>query len=73
MITSLALWGEIERGVSTLQSAACNLDLVARLPPTVDKTQKDMLLALFGWFLDPVLWYLRKDCRSPVPTTERQG
>ena len=30
---SLALWGELERGLGELQSAACQLDLVARLPP----------------------------------------
>ena len=29
----LALWGELERGLSELQSAACQLDLVSRLPP----------------------------------------
>ena len=22
------------------------------------------------WFLDPCLWYLRRECRSPVPTTD---
>jgi dynein heavy chain len=41
-----------------------------KLPPTVEKTQKDALLALFGWFLDPILWYLRRECRSPVPTMD---
>jgi hypothetical protein len=41
-----------------------------QLPPNVDQSQKDLLLALFAWFLDPILWYLRKDCRSPVPTMD---
>ena len=30
---SLVLWSELERGLGELQSAACQLDLVARLPP----------------------------------------
>ena len=30
---ALALWGELERNVAALQSAACQLDLVAKLPP----------------------------------------
>jgi len=40
------------------------------LPPNVDKAQKDSLEVLFNWFLDPILWYLRRDCRSPVPTMD---
>ena len=30
---SLALWSQLEGGISALQAAACNLDLVSRLPP----------------------------------------
>jgi len=29
----LALWGQLEKGIGELQAAACQLDLVARLPP----------------------------------------
>ena len=40
------------------------------LPPNVTKEQRAHLEELFLWFLDPCLWYLRRECRSPVPTTD---
>ena len=43
---------------------------LAELPPNVDKAQKDHLLALFSWFVDPCLWYTRRELRSPVPTQD---
>ena len=43
---------------------------LATLPPNVTKEQKEHLEELFMWFLDPCLWYLRRECRSPVPTTD---
>ena len=41
-----------------------------KLPKNVDQAQRQSLKVLFDWFLDPILWYLRKDCRSPVPTMD---
>jgi predicted membrane chloride channel (bestrophin family)/Ca2+-binding EF-hand superfamily protein len=35
---ALALWNQLEANVAELQSAACNLDLVARLPPPASYT-----------------------------------
>ena len=43
---------------------------VAQLPATIEKVQKQALTDLFAWFLDPILWYLRRECRSPVPTMD---
>ena len=43
---------------------------LAQLPPNVDKAQRDSLQTLFLWFLDPCLWYLRRELKSPVPTMD---
>jgi dynein heavy chain len=31
-----------------------------------EATQQASLKELFMWFLDPCLWYLRRECKSPV-------
>lgn len=43
---------------------------LATLPAAIEETQRQLLTELFDWMLDPVLWYLRRTCRSPVPTTD---
>jgi dynein heavy chain len=35
-----------------------------------EKSQQASLRELFMWFIDPCLWYLRRECKSPVPTTD---
>ena len=44
----------------------------SQLPPAIEETQKQTLTELFDWMLDPCLWYLRRFCKSPVPTQDIQ-
>lgn len=41
-----------------------------RLPKTVSEPDKTLLTDLFGWLLEPSLYFVRKYCRAPVPTQD---
>ena len=45
---------------------------LARLPPSLlaHDSQRKLLEDLFLWLLEPCLWFVRKCCRAPVPTSD---
>ena len=42
------------------------------LPPRVGEVERAWLVEHFEWLLDPCLWYVRRECKCPVPTQEIQ-
>ena len=45
---------------------------LATLPPRIGEPEKAHLIEHFDWILDPCLWYVRRECKKPVPTQEIQ-
>jgi hypothetical protein len=45
---------------------------LARLPPSLlaHASLRTLLEVLFLWLLEPCLWFVRKCCRAPVPTSD---
>ena len=45
---------------------------LARLPPSLlaHAPHRKLLEDLFLWLLEPCLWFVRKCCRAPVPTSD---
>jgi dynein heavy chain len=43
---------------------------MSKLPTSMNETDRTVIKDLFEWLLEPCLYFLRKTCRSPVPTQD---